>query len=534
MTTKITDSEIDFRQLGVEFSQVYWGDDDAEIELSVSSYSEVEPLLKELQGEIEADTVSFRRKRGGRGNQCKKGVSCSSACINRAYACEANVPDSPDSVSRAAEAAILSGGVGVLPSGGGSTSSGGDKKSERQTLETAGSRARVAAFRKRAGAVKNSLKEELTENQLDDLAAFAAGSVSEVFAGGLAGPLGGSATKAAKKAAQDIQEKIKNGEIKNLGDLTRQIAKSASSGARPVAIKTLQKMVITQAFNAAGFNGEAVDAIAEITAEVSKAAAARNQGKLSDPTNKEVSKNSKRSGRLRSVRRMAQSAKDLVDDLGVGVVTNFRNPEVQKQLAGNFGQQVFQLGAGFGLSTVLGGGATIGLGALPLFGSIATIGLPAFGAAMASAAAGNLARKYAIDPAIENIDKRLKRRQERLKRKRKDNDLEDEAVFDPDAFYEIVEVTDDAEADFSFRQWDADDRDRLAEGDIKGAFADPDNQKYPIADREDVGNAWNLAGKSSDPDAIRRRIIEIAKQYGWEDGLPQTAIDWAQDREIVL
>ena len=65
---------------------------------------------------------------------------------------------------------------------------------------------------------------------------------------------------------------------------------------------------------------------------------------------------------------------------------------------------------GFGFHAALGVGATIGLGALPVFGSV---GLAGFGAAMGSAAAGNLARKYAIDPAIERISRARQRRREK-------------------------------------------------------------------------------------------------------------------------
>lgn len=84
------------------------------------------------------------------------------------------------------------------------------------------------------------------------------------------------------------------------------------------------------------------------------------------------------------------------------------------------------------------------------------------------------------------------------------------------------------------RKWTAEERDQLANGDIRGAFADPENQKYPIAGPEDVADAWGLAGHADDPDKIRKRIIAIAKKYGWTDGLPETAIEWAEENNISI
>jgi hypothetical protein len=73
--------------------------------------------------------------------------------------------------------------------------------------------------------------------------------------------------------------------------------------------------------------------------------------------------------------------------------------------------------------------------------------------------------------------------------------------------------------------WNASKRERLKKGIIKGAFAGP-NQTFPIDGPEDVGNAWNLAGKASDPHEVRQNILNIAKKNGWESGLPATAKTW--------
>ncbi|HIK42168.1 DUF2213 domain-containing protein [Thermoleptolyngbya sp. M55_K2018_002] len=83
--------------------------------------------------------------------------------------------------------------------------------------------------------------------------------------------------------------------------------------------------------------------------------------------------------------------------------------------------------------------------------------------------------------------------------------------------------------------WTANKRDRLKRGEIKGGFAGPKNS-YPIASRDDVGDAWGLAGQTGtgNPDSIRRKIIQIAKRHGWTDGLPDTARQWADDNRIRI
>ena len=57
-------------------------------------------------------------------------------------------------------------------------------------------------------------------------------------------------------------------------------------------------------------------------------------------------------------------------------------------------------------------------------------------------------------------------------------------------------------------------------------FGDPENQGYPIEDASDVNDAARLAGHASNPDAVRKRIIEIAKRLGFSNALPDS---WKED-----
>jgi len=62
-------------------------------------------------------------------------------------------------------------------------------------------------------------------------------------------------------------------------------------------------------------------------------------------------------------------------------------------------------------------------------------------------------------------------------------------------------------------------------GKIKGDFAGED-MSFPIASPEDVRRAWSSIGRTNqDQDKVMRKIISIAKRYGWESGLPQTVRD---------
>lgn len=56
------------------------------------------------------------------------------------------------------------------------------------------------------------------------------------------------------------------------------------------------------------------------------------------------------------------------------------------------------------------------------------------------------------------------------------------------------------------------------------SFGDPARRLFPIVDASDVVDAAHLIGKAKDPDAVRRRIVAIAKRKGfpipaaWQDG----------------
>jgi len=74
------------------------------------------------------------------------------------------------------------------------------------------------------------------------------------------------------------------------------------------------------------------------------------------------------------------------------------------------------------------------------------------------------------------------------------------------------------------REWSTDMRKALSEGKMKGGFAGPD-MSFPIASPGDVAAAWSSVGRSKDPDATMGKIIKIAKDNGWEQGLPKSVRD---------
>lgn len=74
------------------------------------------------------------------------------------------------------------------------------------------------------------------------------------------------------------------------------------------------------------------------------------------------------------------------------------------------------------------------------------------------------------------------------------------------------------------REWSTDMRKALQEGKMKGGFAGPD-MSFPIASPADVAAAWASVGRSKDPEGTMRKIIKIAKDNGWEQGLPKTVRD---------
>jgi len=76
----------------------------------------------------------------------------------------------------------------------------------------------------------------------------------------------------------------------------------------------------------------------------------------------------------------------------------------------------------------------------------------------------------------------------------------------------------------SHREWSSDMRKSLSEGEMKGGFAGPD-MSFPIASPGDVSAAWSSVGRAKNPDAVMRKIISIAKKFGWERGLPKSVRD---------
>lgn len=73
-----------------------------------------------------------------------------------------------------------------------------------------------------------------------------------------------------------------------------------------------------------------------------------------------------------------------------------------------------------------------------------------------------------------------------------------------------------------YREWSAKKREQLEAGKVEGSFAGPD-KSFPIASPEDVAAAWSSAGRGKqDPRVTMRNIIRIAKENGWESGLPDS------------
>ena len=81
--------------------------------------------------------------------------------------------------------------------------------------------------------------------------------------------------------------------------------------------------------------------------------------------------------------------------------------------------------------------------------------------------------------------------------------------------------------------WDLERRNSLQSGAMHGAFAGQD-LSFPIASKADVADAWLSSFRTDSEDQVRSNILAIAKEYGWQDGLPSSAIAWAQERDIPL
>jgi len=75
--------------------------------------------------------------------------------------------------------------------------------------------------------------------------------------------------------------------------------------------------------------------------------------------------------------------------------------------------------------------------------------------------------------------------------------------------------------DAKFREWDTEKRKELKKGEFEGAFAGPD-MSFPIASAQDVAAAWSSVGRAKNPRAVMQNILRIAKERGWESGLPES------------
>lgn len=277
---------------------------------------------------------------------CEKGISCGLACISRSSSCRQ-----------------------VLK----------DQREFYRTLSPVGRE----IFRIMNKALK-ALKEE-APNQFNDLQASLAGSLEHRL-GAFSTPAGIITIKALKT----FMDRLEKGDLKEaVAGATEEVAK----GARGVAIKKLQKAAVKSALEAFGVRGEAAAAVAEITNQTLREGNKRVKARVAA-----AKKESNVVKELSPLKNMAQGVKDFVSDMGLGAVGALKNEDVQKAMAGGLGQQLVQLGVGFAAHQALHVGATIGLGALPLLGHSDP---KAIMAAMAASAAGNIARKYLINPKLK-------------------------------------------------------------------------------------------------------------------------------------
>ena len=72
-----------------------------------------------------------------------------------------------------------------------------------------------------------------------------------------------------------------------------------------------------------------------------------------------------------------------------------------------------------------------------------------------------------------------------------------------------------------YREWDTEKRKQLKGKELKGAFAGPD-MSFPISSPEDVHAAWSSVGHAKNPRQVMKNILKIAKDHGWESGLPDS------------
>jgi hypothetical protein len=85
----------------------------------------------------------------------------------------------------------------------------------------------------------------------------------------------------------------------------------------------------------------------------------------------------------------------------------------------------------------------------------------------------------------------------------------------PDPLY-----TSDEQVIKAIKDWDAENREKLKEGKIKGEFAGP-HESFPINSPKDITHAYMLAHHAGDPAAIKAHLRSIAEAHGWTKHLPE-------------
>jgi len=71
---------------------------------------------------------------------------------------------------------------------------------------------------------------------------------------------------------------------------------------------------------------------------------------------------------------------------------------------------------------------------------------------------------------------------------------------------------------------DAELRQKIKEGEIKGGFAG-DDMSFPIWSPESVKDAWMSVGRSDqNTEKLQKKIIRLAQQHNWTNGLPDSVL----------
>ena len=71
---------------------------------------------------------------------------------------------------------------------------------------------------------------------------------------------------------------------------------------------------------------------------------------------------------------------------------------------------------------------------------------------------------------------------------------------------------------------DAELRQKIKDGDIKGGFAG-DDMSFPIWSPESVKDAWMSVGRSDqNTEKLQKNIIRLAQRHNWTNGLPDSVL----------